>query len=218
MPLVGGRAYLEFLGRLPYIFAGDAGGYVLILGFALLCLWRFRSINLRIAGCALLVLCSALATIYPTTFAISRDWLVHGTWYRVMFFVSTIILLGGGYWLGKTQTRSMRAVALVLSALILIFGAGTTAQKWQRAMDRYRFEGKYYLAHEDQLIYSEVPAFWYLRGIHDLYAVPISHHVDFTARKKPLPAELSTFKTIWRYQSGKFVEDRALFEELERNK
>jgi hypothetical protein len=181
-------------------------------------LWRFRNINLRIAGYALVVVCSAYATIYPTTFAIGPDWLLHGTWSRATFFVNTIILLGGGYWLGKTQPRSTRAVALVLSALILISGAGTTAQEWQRAMDRYRFEGKYYLAHQNQLIYSELPAFWYLRGLHDLYAVPISHHVDFTARKQPLPAELSTFKTIWRYQSGKFVEDRALFEELERNK
>src|SRR5882762_3944042 len=92
-------------------------------------------------------------------------------------FVNTIILLGGGYWLGKTQPRSTRAVALVLSALILISGAGTTAQEWQWAMDRYRFEGIYYLAHQNQLIYSELPAFWYLRGLHDLYAVPISHHV-----------------------------------------
>src|ERR1039458_8973720 len=80
----------------------------------LLCLWRFRNINLRIAGCALLLLCTALATIYPTTFAISRDWLIHGTWYRVMFFVNTIFLLGGGYWLEKTQTRSARVAALVL--------------------------------------------------------------------------------------------------------
>lgn len=98
-PLLDFRGYLQFLGRVPYILAGNAGGYLLMAVFVCLLLYRVRQINLRIAGYVLLVLASAFVTIYPVTFAISRDWTIHGTWYRVMFFLSSLFLLGTGYWI-----------------------------------------------------------------------------------------------------------------------
>ena len=214
MPLVETRAYLKFLGRFPYIFAGNAGGYLIIIALGLLCLWRFRNINLRIAGCALLLLCTALATIYPTTFAISRDWLIHGTWYRVMFFVNTIFLLGGGYWLEKTQTRSARVAALVLSGVILIEGGYVTERHWHDEMVRYKREGRYYLQHNDRLIYSELAAYWYLGGMQTLYEIVPRHYITSREAGPLSPEQAASYQTVWRYRDGTFVEDRQLYEKL----
>lgn len=81
-------------------------------------------------------------------------------------------------------------------------------------MLRYEREGRYYLQHEDQLIYSELPAFWYLGGIASLYGVGTRHYITSAERKQLSPEQAATYQTIWRYRNGTFVEDRQLYEAL----
>jgi hypothetical protein len=213
-PFLDFWGYLQFLGRVPYIFAGNAGGYVLMAVAAFLFLYHLRQVNVRIAGNILVVLASALVTIYPVTFAISRDWLLHGTWYRVMFFLSSLILLGSGYWICRRQTVRLRAMALLICAIILGYGAYLTQRHWHHEMLRYECEGRYYLQHEDRLVYSELPASWYLDGIASLYGVGTRHHIPFAQRQRLSPEQAATYQTIWRYRNGSFVEDRQLYHTL----
>ncbi len=214
VPFVGGREYLQFLCRLPSIFVGNEGGYLIVAALVLLCLRRFWEVNLWIAGCTLLLLGSALATIYPVTAPLSRDWLVHGPWYRVMFLLSTMILLGVGYWLWRTQKMSTRAGALFFVALILARGGYVTQRHWHDSMARYKREGRYYLQHKDRLIYSELLGFWYLDGIQMLYEIVPRHHVTSQEGGPLSPEQAATYHTIWRYRDGIFVEDRQLYEKL----
>ena len=78
-------------------------------------------------------------------------------------------------------------------------------------------EGKFYLAHPDRLIYSEVPAGFYLGGLELLYDVPVRHYILSTERTQPPKSELERHRTIWRVVNGKFEQDPALFAELQAN-
>jgi hypothetical protein len=212
-PLLDRSEYLQFLGRLPYFFAENIGGYLIIGALAVLLLWHVRDLNLRITGCALLLIGSALATIYPTSFALNEAWIVRGTWDRVMFLLSSLILLGGGYWVCKTQRASIRMGMFALAAIALAAGGYATQRHWGREMDRAETEGRYYLQHPDRLVYSEVSAPWYLDGIRQLYKIEPRHHVT-PNESGPLSPEQAAYGTIWRYRDGTFVEDRQLYEAL----
>jgi hypothetical protein len=131
-----------------------------------------------------------------------------------MFFVNTIFLLGGGYWLEKTQTRSARVAALVLSGVILIEGGYVTERHWHDEMVRYKREGRYYLQHNDRLIYSELAAYWYLGGMQTLYEIVPRHYITSREAGPLSPEQAASYQTVWRYRDGTFVEDRQLYEKL----
>lgn len=75
--------------------------------------------------------------------------------------------------------------------------------------------GRFYVANRDKLVYSEVPAYWYLGGLKSLY------HLDhpFILSSSPPPFKLDTVPQaaeIWRYRGGAMVKDPALWMELKR--
>lgn len=214
-PFVGAGEYLLFLSRFPYIFAGNIGGYVLavLTAAVLVQLYRAGRIRPEMMAATGLILGSALAAIYPVTFPVNLTWMEHGTWYRAVFVISTGLLLSVGYLISKTAHPYFQRGALIASSIILLLGAIVTARKWQQDMSRYEFEGKYYLAHDDRLIYSELPARWYLAGLSNLYGGP-RHFITFVEHGPLSPEQTATYQTIWRYRDGTFVEDRQLYETL----
>lgn len=220
-PFLGPAEYLKFLARLPYIFAGNSGGYLLLVLFlfALFVGYRRQQISATMIGVVVLLLIVELAVIYP----ISRNYLVYvgwtrrGPWDRGVVALNTTLLLAGGYLITRTFSRPARVLAVLLALVVLIPGAWHAQQVWHAAMIRHRKQGKFYLEHPDWLLFCDLQGPWFLDALRFMYEVPTRHHV---AAKGPDPMsrrEMEMYPTIWRYVDGMFVQDPALYAKLLKN-
>jgi len=212
--------YLIYLSRLPYMLAGNFGGYALVVvAITLLILFaRQQERPGRFLIYAALVLGSDLAVIYPVAFPVSLQWHEHGTWCRALFLLgSGLVIIGGIACFHAPLPQRARIFATLLTFAVLIPGAVVTRIEWQRLLLQSKREGRFYLAHPDRLFYSEVPAAFFLDGVRFLYDIPVRHHIFAVERQQP-PAEiLNRYQTIWRVVDGKYVEDPKLFAELRSN-
>jgi len=220
-PFLGPADYLKFLSRLPYIFAGNAGGYFLFVLFLLVLFagYRRQQISATIIGVVVLLLMVELAVIYPISrnYLVYQGWTRRGPWDRGVLAFNTTFLFAGGYLIMKTFSRSGRVLAVLLAVVVLIPSAWHAQQVWHEAMIRHRKQGKFYLEHPDRLLFCDLQAPWFLDALRAMYEVPIRHHV---AAKGPDPMscrEMETYPTIWRYVGGTFVEDPALYTKLLEN-
>lgn len=215
-PFLGPLAYLKLLGRMPYIMAGNFGGYLLIaaVGVAFVASYRHRSIPLFPIAGGLFLLAAELAVIYPISFPINQDWLQRGTWDRGLFGLGTTLLIIGGYLIIRIPFTRKSAVAAGLAFLVLVPGAVRSRQSWHQSMMRYKQEGKFYLEHPDRLLYSELPAGWYFHGLVALYDIPNRHDIPVVKRNQISRKEIEPYPTIWRFTGGKFVADPTLYAEL----
>jgi len=197
------------------MFVGNYGGYALLafLIFVLVLRGRQGGLSLRHVLYAVVLLGSALAVIYPVAHSLRLQWSDHGTWYRAVFFLNSALLFAAGYLIVKMDALVRRIAATAALAFALL-GGFVTQKKWEAAMTRYEREGKYYLKHESRLIYSELPAFWFLDGVRALYALPLRHHVTDQDSAAVRSQQLSAHDTIWRFVDGKYVKDSALHAQL----
>jgi hypothetical protein len=215
-PLLGPSAFGEFLIRLPHILVGNVGGYVLLgIVLAVLVLTIIRGeLSGRVSAYILLLIGTSLAVIYPGAYALHRDWLEPLTWIRIVLLLHTGLLVGASYLLSRWGTGWLRYVAAAVSILYFAWGGMVAQKQWNQLRERYAAEGKYYLNHPDHLVYSEVPASWYLDGVRTLYAIPARHHVTRDDQPKVLAELLHDYQSIWRYSAGNFVEDPELYRTL----
>jgi len=215
-PLLSSVGFVEFLARLPYILAGNAGGYaVLAIGLVPIVLMKRRGeLRARVVVYAIMVIGSSLAVIYPGMYALHRDWLAPGTWIRIVLLLQTGLLMGAGYLFSRLHAPSLGLIAAAVALPIAASGGIVAQKKWEVLRTRYEVEGKYYLNHPDRLLYSEVPSSWYLDGIRTLYAIPVRHHISRDDQTKVLAELLAEYREVWRYSAGEFVEDPELYELL----
>lgn len=208
--------FAQFLARLPYIFTGNPGGYLLVaLTVLAVVMGAARGqLRLRPALYTIAVIASCLTVIYRGALPLYRDWLDPGTWYRIVFFLESGLLVGAAYLMARMPTRHLGYIASVVALPVTIAGGVVTQKKWDLLSRRYEAEGKYYLKYPDRLLYSEVPAGWYLDGIQQLYDVPVRHHVIAGHEQTQLAQQLAAHSEIWRYADGKFVKDPQLFLQL----
>jgi hypothetical protein len=212
-PLLGAFEAARAALLLPYMLAGNSGGYLLVaLAIALLgWLWWRKLISTAAVGCITVCAASAVGVLYPVAFPLRLSWHEHGTWYRAVFLLGSGLLLTFACLLSKLHSPAARHAVLACLALVIVPGGFVTQQKWHASMLRYKTEGQYYLTHPDRLLYCELPATWFLPGIDQMYEV--QPHAVMAAAPRISP-ELRKFTTIWRYRAGEFVEDRSLFEQL----
>lgn len=201
IPMLAPADYPRFLLKYPYIFAGGAAGWALA-GLGVLAVargvWR-RQIQPRDVLVVALLVLIALASMSPAMSALDREYLTPGTWYRASF-VSSLVILGGSAWLVRGASRLTRSVLAISTAAALTFGAVTAVRAWDALHARYRIEGQFYLANPDKLVYSELPAWWFLVGIDDLYRVPQRHYVIAARPGQAGDRELlEQFGSVWRY-------------------
>lgn len=216
VPAGDAGAYLRFLGQLPYIFAGNHLGYLLlggvVAGGAGLALKR--RFPYRAGAVFIVVAVVSCLTIFPGSLYLSQEWQSRGTWYRLPFVLNLVLLIGGCLLVRRGNRRFAALMAAILT-LSLLYGALLTRNHWNILKDRYAVTGRFYVANRDKLVYSEVPAYWYLGGLKSLY------HLDhpFILSSSPPPFKLDTVPQaaeIWRYRGGAMVKDPALWMELKR--
>jgi hypothetical protein len=171
----------------------------------------------RTLAYASLLLASSLVVIYPVAYPVYHFGHEHGTWTRVLHLLGSGLLLAGGFFFCHLQRQYVRASIALLTVVVLACGAVVTRNEWERLMLQAEREGKFYVAHPDRLIYSEVPAGFYLDGLRLLYDVPVRHHILASERTQPPKSEIERHQTIWRVVNGKFEQDHQLFAELQAN-
>lgn len=218
-PFLGPREYLPYLFRLPYALAGNYGGHALIILFAglLIVFGRSKQKLGRTLAYAFLLLASSLLVIYPVAYPVYHFGHEHGTWMRVLHLLGSGLLLAGGIFFCHLEGRYVRVSIALLTVAVLVCGAVATRNEWERLRLEAEREGKFYLAHPDRLVYSEVPAGFYLGGLQLLYDIPVRHYILSSERTRPPKSELERHQTIWRVENGKFEQDPELFTELQTN-
>ena len=224
--LVGFVDYLKSLKGISYIFSGSPLGYGIVIFLILLVLFAFirKKISRESFYLFILLLMISLLTIYPTAGHIITQYRAYGTWYRNPFIVNTVIWVFGLYALWRITDKSMaRAAVYFLLVLCIIPGSWKTKEKWNAHKTMYQQEGKFFLGNgRDKLLFSRVPADWFLLGVQDLYpgrdtsSYILESEIKNGQRPVVWPENrlFHDFKTIWRYNGNQIVEDKILFNGL----
>jgi hypothetical protein len=201
IPTLSLAEYPRFVARYPFIFAGSPAGWALFaagagaIGLGVLKKW-VRPMDLALVA----VLASiTLATLHPAAGELDRTYLTRGTWYRAAFLMGLVVLAGAA-WLIRAFPRPWRLGLGACALVTLALGAALTVHTWDDLHAQYDREGRFYLANPDKLLYSEVPAWWFLVGVDRLYRVPDRHYVLASRPGQPGDvALLNKFDTVWRY-------------------
>ncbi len=210
--------YNLFVERWPFMFSGHEGGYallfaavlVLILVLAKRCLhWRALVYGGGLGAVMLL-------TIFPVSEHITAAYRELGTWYRVVFLFNSFALFAGAYLVARLRQPTIAWAMALVTAASLAVGAWRTSRHWDEIKAIHTLDAQFYLDHPDRLLYSDLPAYWYLYGIHSLYKPGQEPHY-ITYRDLDKCERLERFENVWTRVDGRFVEDRQLLERLRAN-
>ncbi len=211
MPLLAPAEYLRFLGRVPYMITGNAFGYVLAVAVVLFC----GILGLAEGAFWLAIIVASLATIYPISYAVNSAWQDHGTWYRSVFVLNTALLLLFFRIFGAIR----RPVALALTGATLAaacVGGLATISTWSDMKARYSAEGRFFLSHPGQILYSDLPAPWFLPGLAKLYqddaTALVLQPTDTVAADSAV--KLRETGVVWRFDGEGVRPDPELFKKL----
>ena len=207
--------YLIYLSRLPYIALGTKLGYFAFASFALaiaICIYRGY---LSKAECLFWssVLFVTLATIFPVASASSATWRDHGTWYRSVFLLNTVLLLLFVKVAHTLRGYRYASLAFGLIAFSVIPGTAKTIRTWDSLKEAYALEGKFIVENTDKILYSTLPAYWYLTCIKSYHGGKAGK--VFTPSGAERKALLDKGE-IWSRQGNAIKPDAKLFEELTR--
>ena len=212
--------YHVFLARLPFIFAGNPGGLWLFATVGVLCLfllWRRRIglTHLFFGGSNILLL---LATIYPVSQHLSASFLELGTWYRVAFLLNSFLLVAG-IWLFSHCPKPWAAIGGLAAFLVVGHGSATAIAGWDTLKHWHREDAQTYLAHPDRLLYSSLPAPWFIQGVHTLYLVDKPrNYLAHNSLASEVADRFSRGDVIWhRGRDGVYRPDPLLYRTIVRN-
>lgn len=221
-PMLSPREAADFLVKLPAILAGGPLGWLAagVWAAAILLALSRRELGWRhLAGPAALLLIT-LVTVFPASRPLWTGWEAPGTWSRIAFLPATVVLFAGAWLLRRLGDRRVVAAVVSVTALTLAVGAEGARRHWADAKSKYEAEGRFYVAHPDKLLLSDVPAWWYIPGLHELYGVADPHYL-LALRPDPVGdrAALARHDTLWhrnREKPPRVVERRDLYDLMAR--
>ncbi len=171
--------FFKYFASMPFTFSGNNGGYLLaILLGLLLILAVFKK---KCTGQQLLMLAGAVAVLLFSIFPVYHN--LHGkqqelgTWYRLVFLANSFWLAMGGWLCRGLLPRNLSIGVALLAVAIVLPGGLQTARNWDHMKTAYREEAVFYLENPDKLLYTELPAPWFITNIHDLYEGDTLPHV-----------------------------------------
>jgi len=216
--------YYLFPIRLPYIFAGSYGGYLL---FALLLGLLFLALRRRLLSRSQLIFLTGLfavlcLTIFPVTAPVTDQFQRLGTWYRVVFLLNTVILAVSAWLVSRMRLPRFGPFLGIVTAVVLFFGAWTTASKWDEVKQTYVREGQFYLKYPERLLYCKGRAPWFIYGLHEFYLPDSPRHyltwrVDKGTPKEYVLEQIDRYDEVWVYEDGAFKSDPTLEQRIRYN-
>ncbi len=218
-PMPGVGDFGRLLIHLPadYI-TGHAIGWVLLLTFAAMTGYELKrkKICRREVMLGGFLLVSVILPLIPVAGALN---VVHDNpegWYRAVFVLNAVGFVLLVRVMGKALPPNRSLAGLVAFALVMLPEAWTQRGEWDAVKARHEVEGRFYLDHADRLVYSELPAHWYLFGMDALHEIEPTRHVSPHRLHHASMEILNSYETIWRYdeESNRFVSDPGLLESL----
>ncbi|CAM2007650.1 hypothetical protein [Acanthopleuribacter pedis] len=211
--------YPAFLTRLPFIFTGNQGGYLLAAWLLPPLLYRALKGPRHKLLFFLWFLNGffVLATVFPVSVHLHHGYRALGTWYRVGFLFN-LFFLASAAWLVDQQRTWYRVVTAILAVAAVGAGAWETAERWDTGKQRYQQEAAFYLANPDKLLYSNLPAPWFMPGVQRLYGADrkphvITHHMFLSGVRE----RLQRFDTLWAWHEDGYRRNDALYQTVSLN-
>ncbi len=218
------EVYHLFLARLPIMFTGNRGGY-LIFGLMLAVLiWLFLKRAISRGPFLFFVgnLAVALITILPVSVYITHAYESLGTWYRLVFLINTLLLAMFG-WLVFRLGKPMLSLGLAVLALAFIFQGGREATiRWDRwKVENYK-DARFYLDYPDRLLFTRLSAPWFIYGVHQVYQPDLPMHflswrVDNGTKKDYILRQTEQFEEIWVRRGESYEPETELLQTIRAN-
>lgn len=217
--------YPEFLLKLPAIWLGNDWGYAL-MGL-MVTVWTFvlwqRVISFKIHLFMAANIGLALLTILPVSYHVVPIYKDAGTWLRVVFVLNTLLLFWFTWLVSLLPLVGLIRACFVLLALPVLTQVTTLNEIWDVRKAAYTADARFYIENDDKLLYSNLPAPWFMYGIHHLYKKDqAKHYLTFRADNATPQAYveevITQFDTVWSaYPGGEITEQPELFERIKGN-
>jgi len=209
---------------LPFTLTGNNGGYALTAVIGLFMILAVLKKELR--GFRLLWLIGAfgvlLGSILPVYLHLHVGHESPGTWYRLVFLWNTVLVILGAWLAQRLLTRKHFGIFSLLLAVTLASASLKAATWWDHLKGEYQVEARFYLDHPTRLLYTELPAAWFIGNVQDLYggdAMP--HYIDREGLldRGVIQRLLEDHGEIWRRTPQGYKPDPELYNLLiEKNK
>jgi len=205
----------EFLQSVPFLFTGSNWGYIVLPFFFVLALlvsltgrlsWRWFlawALNLAII----------LMTLFPVSHQLYASRMQLGTWYRVAFLLNSFLLFSCLWtWhlvfqdLKSKWVRSMSSIVFFLGCLLAFWpGGSATRDAWDGRKEAYFKDATFYLENPDKLLYSRLPAPWFLVGVHQLYCPERDpHFITWRMFYRGVLERLDSYPYVWEASEGTY--------------
>ena len=211
---MNGMEYLVFLSKIPYIFSGNKFGYGILLALIICFIYQISKRNIsffKILAYLLLIVLNFII-IYPSSIYLLHEWNHHGTWYRLVYLLNLTLLFGIFYVLKNVPTKVKYSFMIVL-LFSLAMGAERTIKIWNDMKQKYEVTGKFYINNHQKVVYSQLPAYWYLGGIKQLYDLDHPYILSYSPKDFEYH-KFSSINEVWRYRKGEMVPDPNLWSKL----
>lgn len=216
--------YHLFLARLPFMFTGNRGGYVLFALMLAAVVWLAWKRGLKrgpllFFGANLAVM---LVTILPVSVYITHAYDSLGTWYRLVFLVNTFLLTLFGWIVYRLGKPALSLGLAVLALVFIVNGALEATFRWDRWKAENYSDARFYLDHPDRLLFTRLSAPWFIYGVHQVYQPELPMHflswrVDNGTKKSYILRQTERFEEIWVKRAEAYRPDRALLRTLREN-
>lgn len=217
--------YPEFLAKLPAIWIGNPWGYALagmLLGAWGFVLWQ-RYLRWKIHLFILANIGLAMLTILPVSYHVVPVYHEAGTWLRVVFVLNTLLLFWLTWLLALLPHVQLIRLGFVICALPVFTQVNQLNQIWDARKAAYTRDAQFYIANDDKLLYSSLPAPWYMYGIHHLYKPDqgkhyLTYRADNATPMAYVQQTLEAYDTIWHVNEfGEIVSQPELLERIRAN-
>ena len=223
-----GGSFLEdyhlFLARIPYLFTGNWGGYpVLAAGLILLVvLWRQGKVTWKHLFFMAAVYGVMLLTIFPVSAPVTHQYKDLGTWYRIVFLLNSFTLVCLAWLVSRLKNPNLVLAGFLIALLLVLPSTYKTSKLWDANKARYQSDARFYLDHPDRLLYSKLPATWFLYGVHNLYLPDQPQHyltwrVNNGTPKDYLYQKAQPGVELWLEHEGRYIADTTLADIIREN-
>jgi hypothetical protein len=208
MPFLNPEQSIRYFFKLPYTFFCNYGGYYWgTIVFALIMYFGRGKLHFdnKFLALFIAILILSFGVIFTASYGLYFSIRTPGPWYRIMFSIHSLALLGCGYMVVRFIPSRIQAIIFLAALILSSYGIHKSKALWTGMAISAEREGKFYAANPDKILLSEQQAAFFIPGVHAMYsptAPPHFVHINDLAKTKLAPGAV-----LWRFRNGEFVPD-----------